>query len=210
MRCTPPVDRSFLFTTMRRDIAGGRLAQPQVDGVEAILAHWEACHAFADPRWLAYLLATAWHETARTMQPIHEFGSPAYFNARYSPPPTGRSARLAADLGNIEQDDGDRFHGRGFVQLTGRRNYADWSERLGLDMVADPDLCLDPAIAARILVDGAVLGTFTRRRLADFLSPCREDWTGARRVINGLDKAARIAAAARRFHAAIRTRRRVA
>ncbi|HMO69730.1 MAG TPA: hypothetical protein PKE25_13965 [Novosphingobium sp.] len=163
-----------------------------------------AGHARADPRWLAYLLATAWHETARTMQPIHEFGSAAYFNLRYSPPPAGRSAALAAGLGNVEQDDGDRFHGRGFVQLTGRRNYADWSARLGLDLIAEPDRCLEPAIAARILIEGAVLGTFTGRRLGDYLGSGREDWTGARRVINGLDRAAAIADLARRFHGGLR------
>ena len=198
------LDPAFLFDAMRRDVAGGRLTQPQVSGTEAILDHWQAGYARSDPRWLAYLLATAWHETARTMQPIHEYGSAAYFNLRYSPPPTGRSAALAAELGNVEQDDGDRFHGRGFVQLTGRRNYADWSARLGLDLIAAPDLCLEPAIAARILIEGSVLGTFTRRRLGEFLGRGREDWTGARRVINGLDRAAAIADIARRFHAAIR------
>lgn len=59
------------------------------------------------------MLATTKHETASTMQPIDEYGDSAYFTQMHE----NRS-----DLGNTEPGDGARFHGRGFVQLTGRLN----------------------------------------------------------------------------------------
>ena len=202
------IDRRFFFATVRESLFDGSLGQSQVDGMSAILDHWEAHYADADPRWLGYVLGTAFHETARTMQPIHEYGSVAYFERRYGP--EGDHPAIAAALGNTEPGDGARFHGRGFVQLTGRRNYAHWSAPLGIDLLATPDRCMEPAIAARILIDGAVAGAFTGRALADYFGPDREDWTGARRIINGRDRAALVAGHARAFHAALRPVARVA
>lgn len=198
----PTIDRRYLYDTLRQQPFGGKLSRDQVRGCEAILDHWEAQYMASDLRWLAYVLGTAFHETAHTMQPIHEHGSAAYFTRRYDP--AGEHTAIARALGNTEPGDGVRFHGRGYVQLTGRRNYADWGHRLGLDLLAEPDLCLDPAVAARILVDGSVLGTFTGRKLGRYFGPAREDWTGARRIINGQDRAALIAGYARLFHAALR------
>lgn len=198
----PTIDRPRLFDALRLDPFGGRLSRDQVCGTEAILDCWEGAHAAGDPRWLAYVLGTAFHETARTMQPIHEYGSAAYFTRRYDP--SGAHPAIARALGNTEPGDGARFHGRGFVQLTGRRNYADWSARLGLDLLGEPDLCLYPAVAARILIEGSVLGTFTGRRLGTYFSLDREDWTDARRIINGQDRAVPIAGHAQAFHAALR------
>ena len=198
------IDRKFFFDCVRQTVFGGALRRKQVEGMSAILDYWEGNHAAEDDRWLAYLLATAWHETAATMEPIREHGGTAYFNRRYSPPPAGRSAAVARSLGNTEQDDGARFHGRGFVQLTGRRNYTDWKARLGIDLLGNPDLALGLDASVRILVEGAILGTFTGRKLGDYLQGPTADWRNARRVINGTDKADLIGSKARYFHAAIR------
>lgn len=197
------INRKFFFDHVRSHLFNGSLKQSQVDGMTAILDYWESKHAKKDDRWLAYLLATAFHETDRKMQAINEYGSAAYFNSRYSPPPTGQSAKLAKALGNTQQDDGDRFHGRGFVQLTGRRNYTDWGTRLGVNLVNKPELALDKDVATQILIEGAIKGTFTGRKLADYLNPAKEDWFNARRIINGTDKAANIAGYAKQFYAAI-------
>lgn len=196
------IDRRQLFDSLRDAQFGGRLTGAQVTGTEAILDHWEAHHPQADRRWLAYLLATAFHETAATMQPLREFGSAAYFDRRYGP--EGRNPVLARALGNSQPGDGARFCGRGFVQLTGRRNYAEWSQRLGVDLLGHPDLAQQPALAATILVDGAIQGTFTGRRLGQFLHGRVTDWAGARQVINGRDRAELVAAHARVFDAALR------
>jgi putative chitinase len=197
------IDRKAFFDSVRLTLFGGSLTQKQVEGMSAILDYWEREHTTADGRWLAYLLGTAYHETDRKMQPVREYGSTAYFNRRYSAPPTGRSAAVAKSLGNTEQDDGARFCGRGFVQLTGRRNYADWARRLELDLVGDPDLALDLDASVRILVEGSILGTFTGKKLSDYFEGPTGDWRNARRIINRLDKADLIGGEARNFYAAI-------
>src|SRR4051812_15033951 len=66
------MDRTFFFDTVRHRLFKGNLTQPQVVGITAILDAWEERFADADRRWLAYILATAYHETAYTMQPVRE------------------------------------------------------------------------------------------------------------------------------------------
>lgn len=141
----------------------------------------------------AYILATAWHETGRYKY-MREIWEPTAAQKRYE----GRK-----DLGNVEAGDGKKFLGRGFVQITGRRNYADWSRRLGLDLLKEPQLAERPDIAVRILVDGMMLGTFTGKKLGDFVNLGKSDHVNARRVVNGIDRAGLIAAYAREFEAAL-------
>jgi hypothetical protein len=197
------INRNFFFSQARLSLFLGKLAQPQVDGHAAILDHWEARHADRDDRWLAYILGTAHHETDRKMQPIREYGGNGYFTRMYDPPPSGQRPQVARSLGNTAAGDGCRFCGRGFVQLTGRRNYAKWSERLGVDMVADPLLAMNLAHATAILIEGSIDGSFTGKKLSDYFNKQREDWVQARRIINGLDRAQLIADHAKRYYAAI-------
>jgi putative chitinase len=166
----------------------GPLTVPQVEGFNALLAAM-----FAWPvSWVAYGLATAWHETAATMQPIKEFGGPKYFHRMYDP--KGANPKLAARLGNTQPGDGAKYAGRGYVQLTGRANYAKYG-------IADtPDDAMKPDVAARILVDGMSKGVFTGKKLADYLPG---DYANARRIINGTDRAAHIANLAIGFEGAL-------
>lgn len=53
-------------------------------------------------------------------------------------------------LGNTEPGDGVRFRGRGFIHLTGRRNYAAAGEALGLELEQEPDIAGDLEVAARV------------------------------------------------------------
>jgi hypothetical protein len=94
------------------------------------------------------------------------------------------SGKLARTLGNTLEADGDGvlYAGRGFVQITGRRNYEDWSKRLGVDLMRTPDLALQPDHAARILVEGMKLGTFTGKKLDDYISGAARDFRNARRI----------------------------
>src|SRR3954468_13046143 len=62
-----------------------------------------------------------------------------------------REHALAQRLGNVKSGDGALFHGRGYVQLTGRSNYTDWATRLKIDLINNPNLALDPTSAAEIL-----------------------------------------------------------
>jgi len=98
------------------------------------------------------------------------------------------------------------FHGRGFVQFTGRVNYADWGNRLNLDLTSSrvaADAVLDVEVATMILFEGMILGTFTRKKFSDYLNATKEDWEGARRIINGRDKKVLIASYAKKYYSAI-------
>lgn len=137
----------------------------------------------------AYCLATAWHETARFR----------YMREIWGPTPAQKRYEGRADLGNTQPGDGRRFLGRGFVQITGRRNYADWSKRLGIDIVSTPEFAEKPEIAVRILVEGMLLGTFTGKALPAYVNDNRTDYVNARRVVNGTDRAKMIAGYAVEF-----------
>lgn len=142
----------------------------------------------------AYILATAWHETGR-FRWMREIWGPTPAQKRYE----GRK-----DLGNTQPGDGKRFMGRGYVQITGRRNYADWSERLGVDLVAVPARAERPEIAVRILVEGMMKGTFTGRSLPSYVNDKKTDYVNARRVVNGTDQANTIAVYARNAETALK------
>ncbi|MGI9418465.1 MAG: peptidoglycan-binding protein [Geminicoccaceae bacterium] len=137
----------------------------------------------------AYVLATATHEShlGRFME---ELSSGAQYEGRL-------------DLGNTQPGDGVRFKGRGYVQITGRANYQDWSNRLGVDLVGNPELAENPDIAAEILVRGMRDGTFTGRRLDTYINDSGTDFVNARRVVNGTDRASLIAGYAGDFNQAL-------
>lgn len=173
----------------------GSLDQVQVNTVNGLLkaaAHWPLS-------WLAYGLATAWHEAR--LRPIHELGGPKYL-AKYD------TGALAKALGNTPEADGDgiKYAGRGLVQLTGRTNYQNASEYLGFDLLSNPELALSPTNATRILVWGMEIGAFTGKGLADYLPEDRgaePQFRQARRIINGVDRAGDIALLAMRFQQAL-------
>lgn len=141
----------------------------------------------------AYVLATAYHETGK-FRWMQEIWGPTAAQKRYE----GRS-----DLGNSKTGDGKRFLGRGFVQITGRRNYTDWSKRLGVDLVANPSLAEKPEYAVRILVEGMLQGTFTGKKLSDYITLQKSDFKNARRIVNGTDKAELIAGYAKDYDKAL-------
>ena len=184
------MNRSEFYARVR-PMFGGALSQKQVDGIEALLA----ATAGLPDEVQAYLLATAKHETADTMQPITEYGGRKYFD-KYD------TGKLAKALGNTPEADGDgyRYRGRGYVQITGRANYSKAGDWLKLDLINNPDLALQPTIAAQILVRGCINGWFTGKKLSDYLPG---DYVNARRVVNGTDKADLIAGYARGFEAAL-------
>ncbi|MBI2254933.1 MAG: hypothetical protein HYU58_09975 [Proteobacteria bacterium] len=147
-------------------------------------------------RWkLAYCLATFKWETAHTLRPIDEYGGDAYFNKRYGP---GTAAGKM--LGNTQAGDGARFHGRGFVQLTGRTNYDRAGKFLKADLLGEPERAKEPALAYEVAMEGMNKGWFTGARLAKFFKPgAPPNYEDARTIINGHDKAQTIADLARRF-----------
>ena len=96
---------------------------------------------------LAWVCATVRVETASRFAPIDEFGTAAYFETMY-----WRNLGRRKALGNLRPEDGAMYHGRGFVQLTGRFNYGQAQKMSGAPLLKQPDLAKDPALATRILL----------------------------------------------------------
>ena len=195
------LNRQFFFGFVRTHLFDGRLTSAQVRGLSGILDEWESRHARRDDRWLAYMLATTHHETDRKMQPVREYGGPAYFRSMYDV--AGARPQLAIRNGNTSPGDGARYFGRGFVQLTWKSNYAKAGTALGIDLVGNPDLALDLGVSTRIMFTGMQRGWFTGRKLADYFNPQRGDWVNARRIINGTDKASLVASYGQGYYAAL-------
>jgi len=91
------------------------------------------------------------------------------------------------------------YYGRGFIQLTWLDNYRKYSKITGVDLVSDPDRALEPKIALFILWHGFKHGTFTGKKLADYINDQETDFVHARRCINGLDRAEEIAQLAENY-----------
>lgn len=178
--------------------AFGPLTLDQEDGLAQLLERIEHDDGLDedDVCPVAYMLATVKHECADTWRPIVERGERHYFD-KYEPgTPVGRR------LGNTAPGDGYRFRGRGYVQITGRANYARMSDILGEtagDLVATPSLALVPSVAYAIMSIGMRAGLFTGKALHDYCSGRESDYVGARRIINGVDQAQLIAGYACRF-----------
>jgi putative chitinase len=177
------MDRAAFYGAARHSF--GPLEQSQVNGFEAILD--EAVKRETPLQHLAYMLATAWHETAFKMQPIEEIGK-------------GRGRSYGKALGPFKKV----YYGRGFVQLTWLSNYEHAGEKLGVDLVQFPEKALELPIAAEIMFAGMSQGWFTGKKLANYIGPNGADYHDARRVINGTDCAAKIAGYARSFEGALR------
>lgn len=154
----------------------GNFSQKQEEGTLAILFECKKQNLLVEEA--AYMLATAWHETNKTMEPVIE----AYWlsedwrrrNLRYYP-----------------------FYGRGYVQLTHEYNYVKYGIK------DNPEKAREIAFAAFILVDGSKHGKFTGRKLAHYYRDGKFNALEARRIINGRDKQGLVAGYHDRFHRAI-------
>jgi putative chitinase len=190
-------DKQAFFNSIRVSLFGNRLSSSQVDGITAILNEWER-QGFTDLRWLAYMLATTHHETAKTMQPIEEYGK-------------GKGHKYGQKIkrsGVPYQTPDKLYYGRGLVQLTWYENYQLMGRLLGIDLLNKPELACNPKAAVRILFEGMLrgassFGDFTGRCLEQYFNDTTEDWVNARRIINGLDCAKMIADYGKKYYEAL-------
>ena len=177
-----------------RPIFGGHLTEDQVEGIDTILDAFDR-HGNNNPRHLAYILATAKHETAHTMQPVRETLAKTDAKAKEILTKSFNAGKLTW----VKKDYwSSGFFGRGFVQITHKDNYEKAGRKLGVNLVANPSKALDPDIAGAILVRGMLEGWFTGKSLSDF-----SDFTNMRRIVNGTDRAQIIAQYATLFYDAI-------
>jgi len=189
---------SVFYKKVRAEFFNGRLSQQQTDGMAAILQKWERS-GFTDIRWLAYMLGTTYHETARTMYPIEEYGK-------------GRGRRYGKKIkqsGKPYDEPDHIYYGRGYVQITWYENYERMGRILGIPLLEHPELALIPEHAADIMFEGmtksvSFKGDFTGHCLEQYFNDAKEDWVSARRIINGIDRAELIAGYSKRFYEIIK------
>ena len=181
-------DRDTYFNSVRDNLFEGALSQQQVDGQSVILAVWEyqaGGTPMDDVRWLAYMLATTYHETATRMWPVTEYGSQEYLQGKSYWP----------------------YIGRGYVQLTWEENYRNASSALSLvddrDLVEHPEVALDSLISARVMFRGMAEGWFTSRKLGQYFNEDEDDPINARQIINGNDKDELVASYYEKFLSAL-------
>lgn len=151
-------------------------------------------------RHVAYFLATIRWETGHTFLPISE----------------KRASATQPEIARLQDAYwGTGFYGRGYVQITWRRNYANAGNKLsgkrigdkliGADtFTANPDAVLDPDISYAIASIGMRQGWFTGKKLSDYIKDSKTDYAGARKIINGTDHAAEIAVFANQFELLLR------
>ena len=206
------MNRSEFYSCVRHSLFVGKLTQDQVIGTNFLL---DAVEEEKDiPRnHAAYMLATAFWETARTMEPVRETLAKsddqairvldtAYARGRL---PWVRRAYWRKDA------DGKSWLGRGYVQLTHKANYQKAGAELGIDLVGNPSLAMSPPIAAKIMIRGMDEGWFTGKTLDHYIDEIDEadsedlrEYRNARPIINGTDKAEQIALIAVKFEAALK------
>lgn len=142
--------------------------------IDNVRANWPIVEAALDRRGVytefaaVAAISTIAVETGR-FAPICERGGPTYLANLYE---------NRKDLGNVNPGDGAKFCGRGFIQITGRVNYAHFASETGKDLEESPGLALDPAIAADIL---ALF--FVERHVAPYAD--QQNWEMVRRRVNG-------------------------
>jgi hypothetical protein len=206
------MDRGIFFDEARKRLKVKTLSQSQVDGFEFLITY--ALNRRTPLMWFAYILATSWHETGRTMQPVRETlaDTDAKAVARLD------RAFKAGKLGSVSKpywrfdQDGKTWLGRGLVQITHKYNYEVMDSLIpGADLVKDPNRAMLPEIAAEIMFTGLELGSFTRFGLKDFVDVIDDDdakdraeFKAARKTVNGRDKADKIADYAIAFEHALR------
>ena len=195
------MNRANFFASIRQrnsGVFGTALTQAKVSGINHILD----AAAGRPVSHVAYILATAYHETGATMQPVREaFGKSDgdSINRLERAWKAGRMPQVRTPYWRADAN-GKSWFGRGYVQLTHRDNYAKAAALTGVDLLSQPDRAMEPKVAAKILVEGSEAGMFTGKRLSHYLPG---DYIGARRIINGTDKAKLIAGYAAAFERAL-------
>ena len=139
------INRAVFTSYIRKAPFGNRISQAQLDGTNDVLDYWEANHQYEDHRWLAYILATNFHETGGYMLPIKETVYPSHKDKNPSDKEVIRRLDNAFKSGRLKGVKTpywrNGYFGRGRVQITHKENY----QKFG---IADN---VDKALARRIV-----------------------------------------------------------
>lgn len=184
MKYSFKIDEQRFFDKVRSPLFSGRMAQEQVDGINVVLKAFDGL----DVRYVGYALATVYHETAKTMQPVNESGKGK-----------GRDYGKKLKMSRKPYTSPDKiYYGRGLVQLTWYENYANMTaaaKKAGKDwdFLNNPELMLQDEPSAWVMRYGMINGSFTGKKLNDYFNDSVTQPINARRIINGTDKAELIA-----------------
>lgn len=188
--------KSF-YDSIRSTLFNGKISSKQFEGIESIIFEYSRL-CVNDLRKLAYIFATVYHETNKTMQPIEEYGKGAKYDY-------GKKLKMSR---KPYVTPNKIYYGRGLVQLTWYENYANMGKILELPLLETPELLLNMAISVKVLFEGMLkgkssFGDFTGKSLEMYFNSTTTDALNARRIINGTDKAALIKSYYDRFYGAL-------
>jgi hypothetical protein len=185
------IDREAFFQMYMEEY--GPLDPTKLWGLDQLLEFIDLDPDIKDVRWAAYMLATVKHECADKWQPIEEFGKGAGHDYGKDVTVTGSDGKKYTN----------KYYGRGYVQLTWKDNYDKMSKNLGLgdSLLIRPAEALDAETAYKIMSYGMRNGSFTGKKLSDYIHDSTVDYKNARRIINGLDQWQRIKGYAEKLEA---------
>jgi hypothetical protein len=200
------INRDHFYSIVRLSLYCGTINTATFAALQSFLDYWES-DAFPslkrDPRYLAYILATVYLETDKTMRPIEEYG-------RGAGKPYGKKLKYGRGPGKrVPYARPDHlYYGRGHTQNTWYENYealtkAATRQGYNWDFLNNPELLLQVQPSLWATFYAMSVGLYTGARLSDFFNASETDWENARRIINGLDKADLIASYAKIFHLAL-------
>jgi len=194
------------WNKLKKDLFGGSFRQTQVDGINFKLQAFNEM-GVTDIRNIAYMFATSYHETDKTMLPITEYGKGKgraygtwYKNSIVDDYCWKNGEKKVAYL---KKDHPFLYYGRGDVQLTWYDNYEKAGKELKVDLLGNPEKALDPVISAKVMVLGMKYGWFTGRNLDRYINEKGCDYVNARRIINGMDRAEDIASYAKKWESVL-------
>lgn len=180
---------------------GKALSSTQIDTLNLLSDSFKD-HGGNSDNQLAYIFATVYHEVGSALKPVREGFKSSDKDAIAHVTKMFDKKQIKTNYA-LPGSNGKSFYGRGYVQITWEDNYKKLGKAIGVDLFNDPDKALEPKVAAEIAVYGMIKGVFTGKKLSDYITDSKTDYVGARRIINGSDRAAMIAEYADNFKLAL-------
>ncbi len=209
------VDEEIFFDKVRKAFHRKSLEPIEFQTYKQIINYWNDHSDLKDKRWLAYVMATAYHETR--LKPVREGFKKSDKAARKHVKWMFDKRIISHPYHLADRETGEVYYGRGYVQLTWAQNYKKMGRAIGMgdQLYRNPDLVLNPDIASRILFVGMLKGHFRyskkrrprgKQKLRLFFSKSSSNWYGARNIINGdlRKNGKRIAGYGKKYNNAIR------
>ena len=209
------VNEKLFFEKVRKLLHRRGLTSIEFQTYKQIINYWNDHPNMEDRRWLAYVMATAYHETR--LRPVREGFKTSDKAARKHVRWMYNKRIISQPYHLADRETGQVYYGRGYVQLTWAQNYKKMGKAIGMgdQLYRNPDLVLNPDIASKVLFVGMLQGHFRyskrrrprgKQKLRLFFNKSSSNWYGARNIINGdlRKNGNRIAGYGKKYNQAIR------